>query len=108
MRAQRLLFICSMNRWRSPTAEQIFSSCPDVETASAGLNRNADNPLSGELLDWADLIFVMEKAHKTKLAQSFQPHLRDKRVICLNIPDHYQFMDEKLVALLTTRVTPFL
>lgn len=103
-----LLFICSLNRWRSPTAEQIFSEYPGIETSSAGVSNHADNPVTPELIAAADIIFVMEKAHKSKLTQSFGACLHDKRVICLNIPDKYPFMDERLIALLKLRVTPFL
>jgi len=49
-----------MNRWRSPTAEQVYSDHPGIQCASAGLNRNAENPLTPELVEWAELIFVME------------------------------------------------
>lgn len=105
---QHVLFLCGMNRWRSPTAEQIFSEHPGVETCSAGLNPGADNPLTPELLEWADLIFVMERAHKEKLSRAFKPHLLGKRVICLNIPDNYKFMDPALVKLLRTKVSGFL
>lgn len=104
----RVLFICSLNRWRSPTAEQIFSGYPGIETDSAGVSHHADNPVTPELIEAADIIFVMEKVHKTKLAQSFRACLDGKRVICLNIPDKYPFMDDRLVALLKLRVTPFL
>jgi predicted protein tyrosine phosphatase len=105
---QHLLFICSLNRWRSPTAEQIFASWPGIECASAGLNRGADNPLTPELLAWADLIFVMERAHKTKLASDFKAYLRGKRVVCLDIADNYKFMDAELVKLLHAKVDKFL
>ncbi len=105
---RKLLFICSLNRWRSPTAEQIFAEYPGVETSSAGISHKADNPVTPELIEAADIIFVMEKMHKTKLAQGFGVYLHDKRIICLNIPDKYPFMDEKLIALLKLRVTPFL
>jgi predicted protein tyrosine phosphatase len=105
---QRVLFICSMNRWRSPTAEQVFAEHPGVECTSAGLNHGADNPLTSELIDWADLIFVMEREHKTKLAKAFKPYLDGKRVVCLNIPDNYKFMDPALVKLLRSKVSDFL
>ena len=105
---QRVLFICSMNRWRSPTAEQVYSDHPGIQCASAGLNRNAENPLTPELVEWAELIFVMERKHKTKLFSEFRPHLLGKRVICLNIPDNYKFMDSKLIALLHAKVDAFL
>lgn len=105
---QRILFICSMNRWRSPTAEQIFSEHPGVETSSAGLNHGAENPLTPELLEWADLIFVMERSHKDKLGRDFKAYLLGKRVICLNVPDHYKFMDPALIKLLHAKVDRFL
>ena len=108
MAVRKLLFICSQNLLRSPTAEQVFSSWPGVETASAGLNNGAETPVTPELLDWADLIFVMERVHRSKLSTRFQPHLRGKRVICLDIPDDYEYMEPALVALLNARVPPHL
>lgn len=103
-----VLFLCSQNRLRSPTAEQVFCDYPGVECASAGLNVGADNPTTPELLEWAELIFVMEPAHRTKLSASFQPYLRNKRVVCLDIPDIYELMDPELVRLLKAKVTRFL
>jgi predicted protein tyrosine phosphatase len=104
----RVLFVCGKNRWRSPTAEQVFSEHPGIECSSAGLSHDAETPLSVELIEWAELIFVMEKQHKTKLSAQFQAHLGGKRVVCLNIPDNYRFMDATLVKLLRVKVTPFL
>lgn len=105
---QRALFICSRNRLRSPTAEQVFSSWPDVETDSAGLNPDADIVLSAEQIAWASLIFVMEKSHRSKLKQRFGDLLLDKRVICLEIPDDYEFMQAELVSLLERKVGAYL
>jgi predicted protein tyrosine phosphatase len=105
---KKLLFICSANRLRSPTAEQVFSTWPGVEVDSAGLNTSADQPLSTEQVEWADIIFVMEKAHRSKLSAKFRKHLNGKRVVCLDIPDEYQFMDPSLVRLLESRVRRFL
>jgi predicted protein tyrosine phosphatase len=103
----RVLFIYSRNRWRSPTAEQVFSEYPGVESASAGLSSDAENPVTPELLEWAEMIFVMEKVHKTKLAAMFAAHLANKRVICLGIPDNYKFMEPALVKLLKSKVNRF-
>ncbi len=108
MSPTHVLFICSLNRWRSPTAEQLFSETPEWECASAGLNHGADNLLTPELLEWADLIFVMERSHKSKLSANFKPYLRDKRVISLDIPDRYLFMDAELIRLLEKKVGPYL
>lgn len=101
---KRVLFICSQNRLRSPTAEQVFSSREDLECSSAGLNHDAENPVTAELVQWAELIFVMEKAHRNKLRARFKQHLAGARVICLDIPDEYPFMDPELVRLLEHRV----
>ena len=104
----KVLFICSRNRLRSPTAEQVFANYPGLQTASAGLDADADEPLPPELLRWADMIFVMEKAHRTKLARKFRAHLKDRRVICLDILDDYDYMDPSLVEVLKAVVPPHL
>jgi predicted protein tyrosine phosphatase len=103
-----VLFVCSANRLRSPTAEQVFSTWPGVETDSAGLSSGASVVLSSEQVDWADVIFVMEKKHRSKLARRYRSLLNGKRVICLDIPDDYAFMDPVLVRLLESRVRRFL
>lgn len=101
---KNVLFICSQNRLRSPTAEQVFSTYRDIGVESAGTNHDADNPLTHELVEWADIIFVMEKAHRSKLQQRFKASLKKARVICLDIPDDYEYMDPVLVRLLEERV----
>jgi predicted protein tyrosine phosphatase len=105
---KNVLFVCSQNKLRSPTAEQVFADWPGIETSSAGTNHDAENPLTGELVEWADMIFVMEKQHRTKLQRTFKRQLGSARVICLDIPDNYAFMDGALVSLLKTRVCRFL
>ncbi len=105
---KKLLFICSQNRLRSPTAEVVFSEYEGVETDSAGLNKGAEIPLSSEAIAWADLIFVMEKDHKQKLSQKFKPYVKNKKIICLDIPDNYEYMQPELIALLKKKVLPFL
>jgi predicted protein tyrosine phosphatase len=101
-----VLFLCGQNRLRSPTAERVFAGRPGLEVESAGLNHDAEVPVTPELVDWAELIFVMEKNHLSKLTKRFRTHLRSKRVVCLNIPDDFAFMQPELVSLLETRVTP--
>lgn len=104
----RALFICSRNRLRSPTAEAVFAAWPDVETDSAGLAPDADTRLSAEQLDWAEVVFVMERAHKARLAAQFGAHLRHKKIVCLDIPDRYTYMQPELVTLLERKAGPFL
>lgn len=104
----RVLFLCSRNRLRSPTAEEVFRTRRGWEVASAGLAPDAQEPLSPEILDWADIVFVMEKTHRQKLRQNFGVYLKNKRVVCLDIPDNYNFMQSELVALLSQKVNAIL
>jgi predicted protein tyrosine phosphatase len=104
----RALFICTQNRLRSPTAEQVCSQWPGVECASAGVHSSADVPLCAELIEWASIIFVMERAHKSKMAAKFKAHLHGKRVIVLGIPDDYEYMQPSLVSLLESKLAPYL
>jgi len=105
---KRALFICAANKQRSPTAEQVFSTWPNVETDSAGVLKTADVPLSVEQLDWADIVFVMEKSHRTKLQKAFKSALNGKRIVCLDIPDNYELMQPELVEILKTKAGKFL
>lgn len=104
----KALFLCTQNRRRSPTAEQVFASWRGVETDSAGLHASAAVVLSPEQIEWADVIFVMERRHRTQLSKRYRKHLKGKRVICLDLPDKFAFMDPALVSLLESKVGPFL
>jgi predicted protein tyrosine phosphatase len=105
---KRLLFICGGNKLRSPTAEHIFSTWPNVKTDSAGLNTVSEQQLSSEQIEWADIIFVMEKSQRSKVSTRFRKYLKGKRIVCLDIPDNYALMDPALVRLLEAGVKPFL
>ena len=72
------------------------------------MDARADVPVSPELLEWADTIFVMERSHRSKLSRKFRKYLKAQRVICLNIPDEYEYMDERLVRLLKMLVPKYL
>jgi len=105
---KQILFICGANKLLSPTAEQVFSRRPNIETDSGGLNAEADVCVSPEQIEWADIIFVMEKSQRAKVAKQFRKYLNGKRVIVLDIPDKYTFMQPELVALLEKKVGPLL
>lgn len=104
----RVLFLCSKNRLRSPTAECVFAEHPGLDVDSAGLARDADIRLSDDQIRWADLIFVMERHHRTKLNQRYGHALKGRKVIILGIPDNYEFMDEELVEILKTKCLRYL
>ena len=99
-----LLFVCSENRLRSPTGEEIFLEYDGVDAIGCGTNSDAATPISGDLVEWADIIFVMEKSHKNKVSKKFKDLLKGKRMICLDIPDEYERMDPVLIRLLEGRV----
>ena len=100
----KVLFVCGKNRLRSPTAEHVFADWEGLETASAGINRDADSPVTPDLLEWADTVLVMESSHRTKLTAQFGAHLRGKRVACLGIPDDFEYMQPELVTILLAKV----
>ncbi len=100
----RLLFVCARNCLRSPTAEAVFGAVPGFEVESAGVAPDAENPVTPELLAWADVILVMEPAHRAKLTKAFSYALRGKRVVCLNIPDDFPYLSPELIRILWDRV----
>jgi len=104
----RVLFVCSQNLLRSPTAEVVFARYEGSETSSAGTAPDAATPVSADLIDWADVIFAMENRHRDKLRERFGKLLRTKRLIVLGIPDDYEYMDSELVEILKRKVSPFL
>ena len=96
----RILFVCSQNKLRSPTAQVVFADVEGVRALSAGTNHDAETPLSGDLVEWADMIACMERTHRGKLTKAHAPLLRDKAVTVLGIPDDYAYMDPALVGLI--------
>ncbi len=50
----------------------------------------------------------MEKSHRNKLQKKFRSHLNGKQVVCVNIPDEYDYMDPELVRLLKLKIPHFL
>ena len=103
----KLLFVCSENRLRSPTAEAVFSRYEGVEAIGAGTNPDAATPVSTELIDWADVILVMEESHRTKLMRRFAEQLENKKIGVLNLPDIYDYMEPVLVQLLKEKVPSY-
>lgn len=103
-----LLFICSPNQWRSPTAEHIWRKDPDVAVRSAGTSPNARRTVTAADIGWADQIFVMEGKHRDRLKASFSRLLNHTPIHVLHIPDDYQYMDPELIAILQDSVSRIL
>ena len=104
----KILFICSMNRWRSPTGEKVYADKPLVHARSCGTNRNAQKRVSANDLKWADIVLVMEQKHKQRLMAEFPGEMRFKELHVLDIPDNYRFMDPELINELVAAVDPIL
>ena len=102
-----ILFVCSENKLRSPTGEEVFSRYEGVNAIGCGTNADAETPLSGDLIEWADIVFVMEQAHRNKVSKKFKDLLKDKKLICLDVADNYERMEPALVRLLERKVEKY-
>lgn len=103
-----ILFVCSRNKWRSRTAETVFRQNGIHNIKSAGTENSARIKITEKLIDWADTIFVMEKRHKERITERFGSRLDHKKIIILDIPDDYKYMDTELIETLKTSVLPYL
>ena len=92
-----ILFVCSRNIWRSPTAEVIYKNHTGIIARSAGTEPSARIKLSSKNIIWADFIFVMEKKHKQRMVEKFPDEIKGKQIVILDIPDEYKFMDLELI-----------
>jgi protein-tyrosine phosphatase len=102
-----LLFVCSKNKWRSRTAEAIFKNTPGHQVRSAGTDPGSEIKLTEKHLSWADLIFVMEKKHMQIIRDEFGELYDKSKIVLLDIPDEYQYMDEDLILNLKNGVSPY-
>ena len=102
---KKLLFICSRNQWRSPTAEEVWRRKPGYQVRSAGTSPSAKRTVGPADIRWADVILVMEKKHKNKLVAQFARMLDYKPIHILDIPDEYKFMDQELIQELEEKVS---
>lgn len=96
-KSQNILFICTGNKYRSPSAEHILKTlAPNLNVKSAGTSENAagnhliakkmrrclvemsyEEPaiksqhVSRELMEWADCVIYMAPTHRKYLAEHF-------------------------------------
>lgn len=103
-----VLFVCSRNQWRSPTAEQVFRRGYAINVRSAGTASSAKRVISAQDLMWADLICVMEHKHKQRIFAAFPRLIQFKKIVVLDIPDDYPYMDTELIELLQQSVLPLI
>ena len=101
---ENLLFICSRNQWRSPTAEKLFRNHPYYAAKSAGTSPRARIRLTARLIAWSDVLLVMERKHQRLVRERFGEVIGDKTVIVLGIEDRYAFGDPALITLLKEKL----
>lgn len=100
-----LLFVCSRNQWRSPTAERLVRSWGGAHAArSAGTSPEARVRVTEKSLAWADAVFVMEKRHRDVLLERYGEAAREKEIVVLDVPDEWEADDPELVAMLDRRI----
>jgi predicted protein tyrosine phosphatase len=104
----RVLFVCTSNRLRSPTAETLFAGWPGLEVSSAGLDAAATRVVDQDVVVAADVIVVMERHHRDKIRKRFRSVLGQRPVYVLGIADQYERDQPELIALLKEKVPPLL
>ncbi len=102
-----LLFVCAKNKWRSPTAENIYRHDPRFKVRSAGVSSSARKTISEVDIRWADLILAMENKHKKRIQSSFS-YLDLPKIIVLDIPDDYEYLNPELIVLLEESIESIL
>lgn len=104
----RVLFLCRQNRKRSATAERIFAKDPALDVRSAGTSDDAMVKVNARMLEWADVIFIMDEEQRRSLSAAFPDHAAGARAVCLDISDDYSFLDPQLISMLEERTRPHL
>ena len=105
---KKILFVCSRNKWRSLTAETIFKNNANFEVKSAGTENSARIKINSNHIDWAEIIFVMEKKHKERLLEKFPNEMVGKKIVVLEIQDIYKYMDSELIEELKISLNEYL
>jgi predicted protein tyrosine phosphatase len=101
---KKLLFVCTINRMRSATAQKIFETDSRFEVQSAGTDQSASTVLTQDHLHWADTVIVMEKHHRAHIRKHFPDVYAKKKIVCLYLPDDYEYMDPMLISILKEKV----
>ncbi len=95
-----ILFVCTANKLRSLSAEHIYRNDKRFVVKSAGTAKGAASAISKDILEWADYILVMEKTHRNQIRKDYPAIYANKKIICMYIPDEYDYMDAELEKLI--------
>lgn len=103
---KKVLCVCSAGLLRSPTTALVLSQAPyNYNTRAAGIDTgHALIPVDDVLLIWADEIVCMNSEQKTRLNEMMldkpKSYGMPKPIVCLHIPDSYEYRDPKLIKLI--------
>ena len=115
-----ILFVCGKNLSRSPTAEMIYKDHSDLNVKSAGTEpstgkeqsagseQSTATELTAENINWSDLIFAMEDKHKQTMIEKFPFEIEQKKIVVLDIPDKYKYMDDELIQEIKIKVNKYI
>lgn len=106
MNDSNFLFVCSRNQWRSPTAEKVLVR-KGLSARSVGTSPKAKRTISVRDICWASHIFVMEKKHKHRVQAMYPRLTKYKKIIVLDIPDEYKYMDPELIVIIETAMAQY-
>jgi len=105
---RKVLFVCSLNKFRSYTAEEMYRGFDRYQVRSRGTENSARRKITAGDIGWADVIFTMEKQHTERLRSRYEEELKGKQIITLFLKDLYPPMHPKLIALLREKLAPHL
>ncbi|CAL2101686.1 Phosphotyrosine protein phosphatase [Tenacibaculum sp. 190130A14a] len=88
---------------RSSTAHEMYKNDQRFEIDSAGTDKETKKIISYKNLSWADTIIVMEKHHRNTIRKQFPDVYENKKIVCLYIPDEYDYMQPELITILKSK-----
>ena len=94
----KVLVVCQANLNRSPTVAKFLSENFDyMDVKSAGTYYGYPNRVNKELLEWADVVYVMDLEQYKYIVDRYEYH---PKILPLAISDQYDPDDPKLIELL--------
>lgn len=105
---EKILFVCSINKMRSYTAEKIYEKFDQYQIRSRGTENGARVKITAGDIGWADMIFTMEKRHTNRIRKKFKEEVSEKKIITLFIEDVYDPMEPALIEELRRKLSRYI
>jgi predicted protein tyrosine phosphatase len=99
----KISVVCGRNKRRSRTAEYIFKNDNRFQIRSAGISSQSDVQINEKLINWANIIFVMDNGQRNRIQNQYR-NLDIPEIHSLDISDDYEYLDEDLINMLDTRI----